>query len=197
MVDETAVTDGRVERGSRNRRAVVDALIALTDEGVLQPSVAQVADRAGVSERSVFRHFEDMASLHEVAAQIQMERIAPLFRSVGPDGTLADRVAALVAGRCELLEANAPVRRAARLREPFYPEVRRILDRGRRALRHQLEETFAPELDRLSDPVRVEVLAALDVATSWDTWEVLRHVQRLAEDEATAVVRRTVSCLLA
>ena len=40
--------DGRVLRGERNRQAIVDALLALYEEGVLRPSANEVAERAGV-----------------------------------------------------------------------------------------------------------------------------------------------------
>jgi AcrR family transcriptional regulator len=189
--------DGRVDRGDRNRRALVEAIVALIDEGELKPSVAQIAERAGVSERSVFRHFDDVAGLHRAAADLQLERIAPLVVDTPPDGPLAGRIERFTARRAVLLEANSHVRRAADLREPFYPELRRILDQARWALRRQIEVTFAPELDVLEDRDRALVAHALDLATCWDAWEHLRQYQGVAEDEALAVLRRTVTALLA
>lgn len=189
-------TDGRVERGWRSRRAVVEAAIGLIEEGVLLPNVAQVALRAGVSERSVFRHFQDVASLHEAVATVQMERIAALVVAVPPDGPLAARLDAFAEARAALLEANSPIRRSARLREPFYDEVGRFVDQARRGLRQQLEQTFAPELGRLGPADRAPVLEALDAATSWDVWEVLRTQQHLEVPAATAVMRRTMAALL-
>ena len=55
--------DGRALRSERSRRPIVEALFALVGEGVLQPTAQQVADRAGVGIRTVFRHFEDMDAL--------------------------------------------------------------------------------------------------------------------------------------
>jgi AcrR family transcriptional regulator len=42
---------------------MVQALIDLVGEGVLQPTAQQVAARAKVGIRTVFRHFSDMDSL--------------------------------------------------------------------------------------------------------------------------------------
>ena len=63
------VVDGRTRRGERNREAIIDALIACYDDGILRPSVQEVADRAGVSARSVHNHFVDVEALRaEVAS---------------------------------------------------------------------------------------------------------------------------------
>ena len=60
---EDEVSDGRVQRSVRSRRHILDAMVELVTEGELQPTGQQVADRAGVGLRTVFRHFEDMETL--------------------------------------------------------------------------------------------------------------------------------------
>src|SRR6185437_733480 len=55
--------DGRRLRRDRNRMAVVDALLDLYGESNLRPSTAEIADRAGLSHRSLFRYFDDFDDL--------------------------------------------------------------------------------------------------------------------------------------
>ena len=57
-------SDGRVRRGERSRDQIVGALLELVQEGFLRPAAEQVARRARVGTRTVFRHFEDMDSLN-------------------------------------------------------------------------------------------------------------------------------------
>ena len=192
-----SLDDGRVVRGLRNREALVEAIITLNEEGVLRPSAAEIAERAGVSLRSVYRHFEDMAGLHEAAAERQLERIAPLIVEVPPEGPLAARIEAFVDHRARLLETNIPVRRAADLREPFFPELRRVLDGGRRMLRDQVETTFAPEIDALRGADRDAARRAADLAASYEAWEFLRVYQGASFDEASAVMARLLRAALA
>ena len=45
--------DGRVTRTLRSRLAICDACLDLVQEGVLQPGADQIAERAGVSRRSI------------------------------------------------------------------------------------------------------------------------------------------------
>src|SRR5262249_35992701 len=62
--------DGRQRRSERSRGAIVQALFELTRAGELEPTAQQVAARARVGIRSVFRHFADMDSLYaELGAQ--------------------------------------------------------------------------------------------------------------------------------
>ena len=55
--------DGRHARRDRNRLAVVDAMLELYVEGNLDPSSDEIAERAGLSPRSLFRYFEDLDDL--------------------------------------------------------------------------------------------------------------------------------------
>jgi AcrR family transcriptional regulator len=56
-------TDGRVRRSERSRAAIVQALFELIGEGVLLPTADEVADRAAIGIRTVFRQFKDMDTL--------------------------------------------------------------------------------------------------------------------------------------
>src|SRR3954463_3401642 len=90
---ETTPGDGRTRRGARNREAIIDALIACYNDGLLGPSVQEVADRAGVSARSVHNHFVDVEALRAEVAQRQWERVTPLASYLDIEQPVATRVA--------------------------------------------------------------------------------------------------------
>ena len=75
-MDESARVDGRTARGQRTRSAVVDALLALQEEGDLEPTAQRVAARAGVALRTVFGHFSDMETLWAQAGERELAKIA-------------------------------------------------------------------------------------------------------------------------
>ena len=56
--------DGRVQRSQRSRKGIVDALLVLMKAGNYIPTAQQVADEAGISIRTVFRHFSEMELLY-------------------------------------------------------------------------------------------------------------------------------------
>ena|SRR5690349_16221106 len=171
------VADGRVQRGARNRDAIVDALLACYEDGILRPSVQEVAARAGVSARSVHNHFTDVEALRAEVAQRQWEKYAPL---VGEVATIDE----LVSRRAMFFEAVTPVRRAALLSVHDSPTIARNLGRLDRALRQQLEAVFF-EYD-------TEVIDAIELITSWDAWNRLRTAQACSVARARAIVERTI-----
>jgi AcrR family transcriptional regulator len=190
MVDVAA--DGRVQRGERNRAAIVEALLACYDEGELRPSVTQVAERAGVSARSVHNHFADVEELRAEVADRQWERHAHLAEPPPADLPLGARIEELVARRSALYEAITPVRRAAMLSVHESPTIARRLARLGRMMRAQLSSLFARELVRAPG----ETLDALDACTSWDLWERLRTQQRCSVASARRVVALSLHALL-
>jgi len=184
----TATSDGRVLRGERNRTAIVDALLALLAEGESRPSARLVAERAGVSLRSVFQHFDDMESLYAACVERQLGRVAQLVTPIEPQLPLDTRVAAIVDQRVRLFEQVAPIRRAALLAAPASPVLRAGLRRSSDELRDQVAKVFAPELTTRGR----EVLDALDVACSFDAWDHLSRTRGLR----AAAVRRAMTRLV-
>lgn len=183
--------DGRTARAARNRQAVLEAALALMEEGTLQPTAQAVATRAGVATRSVFHHFADLESLYADAAQMQIERHwLPLLRPV--TGDPSQRITALLKLRAELYERISGTRRAAQLREHESAVLSERLAQSRAALRAHLRENL-PELESLDRPAR----EAAQAAGSWETWEVLRRHQNLSVPAARAAVAATLTALLA
>jgi AcrR family transcriptional regulator len=171
-------------------------MLDLLEEGSLRPGAAEIAARAGVSVRTVFRHFEDLEQLFATATAHQGMRIGPLLLAAPPAGSRAGRVAALASHRAHLYERIGPVRRAALRHEPFHQAVREGLAQVRRLLRRHLLATFGPELESLDGTDRTTLVAALETATSFAAWDNLRVEQRLSVPQARAALTTTVEALL-
>lgn len=188
--------DGRTLRSIRTRSAVVDALLALIDEGDLRPPAPRIAERAGVSLRSVFQHFRDLEALFAVAADRQLERLQELFQPIAADGPLAARLDAFVQQRARIYEAFTPVRRAALVQEPFSVQAVASRDRVLALARAEVQATFAAEL-AAARTAAADLLEALDAAASWQVWEALRSHQGLSLARARKVLHRMLHSLLA
>ena len=190
-------TDGRIARGIKARESIAEALICLLVQGVERPTARQVAEQAGVSLRLVFHHFEDMESVLQSAVAIQVERHWHKLEAVAPDGDLGARVAATVRERSRLYEAIAPVRRAADLAAGRSQTLARQLEAARRLLRSQLRHTFSSELTACTAAgpagVEREFLDALEVSTSFETWDHLRRQCRRSPNAAARVMELLVS----
>jgi len=184
-------SDGRLRRGERSREAIVAALLELVGEGVLQPTAQQVAERAGVGIRSVFRHFDDMDGLFATMDERLRADALPILREEATAGTLRERARTLVARRAKLFERVSPYKRSAnvqRWRSDFLRSRHALLVRE---LRADLLRAL-PELAEES----AELLDAIDAFTSFETWDRLRGDQRLSRERAEATLERGLLALL-
>lgn len=193
VVDEPAV-DGRAARSAKTRNAIADALLDLLADGRLRPTAREIADRARVSVRSVYVHFDDLEDLFCVAANRHFTRIAPMLAPAPATGALSERADALVRQRIRLYAQAGAVARATRLHAAFSPTLARILSEAQTRSRADLERLFAKELHALSPAHRTSTLAVLDVLTGPDAWETLR--ERYDIDDETAIRRVTDSIVL-
>jgi len=188
--------DGRTARALRTREAIVDAAIALVEEGDIRPTAPRVAERAEVSVRSVFQHFDDLESLYAAVADGLLERVAGLVSTIDSSAPLPVRIERFVAQRGRLLEAITPIRRAANVHAPFSPEITERLRSGHEFFTGEVEQAFSPELDRLQEPERGELLDALAVTVSWSSWETLRVLDGSTQARARRVLERALAALL-
>ncbi len=197
MQESAVPTDGRAARAARTRDAIVDASVALVEAGDLRPTAPRIAERAGVSVRSVFQHFDDLPTLYTAVVQRVVERLAVLVVPIDPAQPLDARIVTFVDHRAALLEAVTPFRRAAAVHGPFSSEIRDAVAEGTAFLRAEVEAAFGPELAAASADPRRELLDALAATTSWALWDALRSEAGDSPDEARAVVTRMLRSLLA
>jgi TetR/AcrR family transcriptional regulator, regulator of autoinduction and epiphytic fitness len=188
--------DGRTVRAERTRRALVDALVALLDEGMLRPTAEQIADRAGVSERSLFQHFSDREQLFEAVARQQYERVLPTLKPIDASLPVSERIDAFVDQRARLYEQTKGVRRAAPLLEPDSGAVAGWLATARKAGAADVERVFRTELEATPEGERAVLGAALVSASAWTAWESYRFHQGLGVARARAALRATLAALL-
>lgn len=192
----TPPLDGRSARALRTREAIVDACIGLVEEGELRPTAPRVAERAGVSVRSVFQHFEDLPALHSAVNQRIVMRLKAMLHPVDPTLPLDTRLPAFVRHRGALLEAMTPYQRAAQVHGPFAPEIRDAVRIGNGYLREEVAGVFQREIEQAPPADQRELLEALATVLSWATWDTMRSDGACSVDEAASIVRRLIRAIL-
>ena len=181
--------DGRTARRTRNVDAVLDAIIELAGEGSFDPTAEEIADRAGVSHRSIYRYFDSRAELLGAAVRRAVEQIAPVlyFDHVG-EGSLDVRVERFVSARLEVHSAFGPVVRTVLNQGDEAP--RASLDQVSLSMREQLEAHFAAELDRLDDADRTITVGVLDSLFHFDALHHLDSSMGHDHDLLATALRR-------
>lgn len=196
LSDDVVLDDGRHQRSARSRDAVVEALLSLYEDGHLRPGVALIAERAGVSQSSVFRHFQDVDELVRCAIDHQWDRLREHFEPPDANGPLDRRVASLVAQRVRLYDVAGPALRAARLLAPDNAALQAAFTYRRELLRQQVAVQFEPELAAMSAARRRRVVDALDIATGFESVEALRIDRDAGRKRTTDVLTLIIKGLL-
>jgi TetR/AcrR family transcriptional regulator, regulator of autoinduction and epiphytic fitness len=192
------IVDGRTARRERNKDAVLDALIQLANEGHHEPPVELIAERAGVSYRSVYRYFDDRTDLMLSAIGRVMGDLWPIFdiENLG-EGPLDERIERLITIRLDAYRKLAPVTRSAvhlRVEEPIVAES---YDRVRGYLRDQLAHQFGPELAAIPETEREVALSALDTMFQFEALEYLAKQNGMTDDALARVLARHLRAHLA
>lgn len=183
-------TDGRRRRSQQSRDRIVAAMMALVEEGQISPIAEQVAERAQVGLRSVFRHFNDMDSLFaEMAMRLARNYQSALAPFVSTDwhGQLFEAVDRRIA----IFETMLPFKRAADAHRHSSAAIQANHGEITQLLRARLRGMLPPELQ--NDAVAFE---ALDFLLSIDSWQRLRLEQKLSPEIARAVIERQIGSLV-
>jgi len=187
----TPEDDGRRRRGADNRARIVAAMLDIVREGEVAPSAEQVAARADVGLRTVFRHFQDMESLYrEMSAEIEGELLATMATPFKAD-TWRGRVMELIERRGTVFDRIGPFQRASAVTRPrskfLQEDHARLVGASRMALLAQL-------------PVEVSadrpLVEALDLLLSFEAWTRLRVEQGLSAGDAKAALAEAVGRLI-
>lgn len=194
IVSETS-TDGRRARRDRNSDNVIESLLDLINEGNVWPSAQEVADRAGVSLRSVFRYFDDLDALLEAAMDRQFDRSAHLFAAPRPANTLQGRIDALVDSRLEMYEGLATISKAVRTRAAVRPRAAEFATKGRAHMRSVVESYLAADLEAVG-PDAPMVVEALVMLLCFEALEALTEVQGMSREQSYEVLRNALRRVL-
>jgi len=180
--------DGRVQRSLNSRQKIMDAVLGFCNDGVLIPTAQEVADRAGVGLRTVFRHFSDMQSLFiEMNSQI-IAHVTPLFADLDRSGPLESRIARLVSLHCQVFDEIGNYMRASLAQAWKFEALHKNYKRGNDALRADMK-LWLPELESLDDSVALEI----ELLLSFESWDRMRRFNGLSRDEFEALLRDRIA----
>lgn len=192
-----SLDDGRHLRSVRTRDAVLNAFLALLEEGDLSPTAQRIAQRAQVSARSVYHQFADVGTIHELAGQRVLARVAGIASWVDPALPLTERVDSYVRYRVAVFDVIHPLSSAARVREPFSAVLRANRNGVLTFADDNVRQVFAPELAMMPTVHRDRLVAAISLATVWSSWYTLTEELGLERPAAIAVMRASTRALLA
>ena len=178
--------DGRLKRSERSRSAIVDAMVETIRQGVYVPSAQQVATQAGVSIRTVFRHFSEMDLLYREIDEVMRPFYLKYFTIEDDSGTVQQRAARLVESYITGYVENYHLEKAVHALLWRSSTLRESYLYNQKLLRKMLL-TIIPELKDSKKPFVIEIA---DSVTSFEHFERLHDYQQLPVEDCKAIITR-------
>ena len=183
--------DGRVRRSERSRKKIIDAMIDLVNDGNFDPRAQQVAEKAGVGLRSVFRHFDDMDSLFSDGIAQMESDILPIVYAPYISKDWRSRLDEYIDRRAKIFEQirNAFIFGSIKRYQSAVVahDANRITKNQRRFLKENLPKEIA------ADAILFE---ALDVMMSYESFRKLRVDNGLSAKRTKEVIKEAVGRLV-
>ena len=194
---ESSHSDGRTGRRDDNILLALRTAQTLFDEGLLVPSIEEVAKRSGLSPRSLYRYFEDRQTMVRQAIDLVTQEAYKLgaIDNIGV-GPLATRIDAIVTSRIRVYKNVAGSLRAAAALYPTENELVGAADRSLRLKMLQCSRQFEPELSRLDKRERVAVSEACNMLLMMESIHVLHHRRGLEFDTIADVLSGALTKVL-
>jgi len=185
MTTATSRPDGRTVRRLANRERILDSALDLVATRA-DVNAETIAQKAGVSVRSVYNHFPTERDLVAGMYERGTELVRPLLGLMPSiDVPFNERVAKWVRVWARIQEQIAPIRWRALVAEDEHPELQPELTELRRAHRAEIKRSF-PEICGRS--ARAAAVAATDSLM----WRSLRRHQGLSFEAACDVIEETI-----
>ena len=187
MATRTYRQTRRADAAERTRAAIVVAAGELfREDPQLDPSLEALAERAGVSTRTVIRQFGSKEGVLEAAITAGVEQAA-VTRHAEP-GDVAGAVRAIVT---HYESMGDEVMRWLAVAERL-PMVRRVTERGVETHLEWVDAVFAKDLEGRPRGESKARRAALATATDVYVWHLLRRREGWGREATEAAMRRMV-----
>ena len=195
----TRLVGGSEERHSlriRTRQRLIASFLELLRETPEIPTAARVAKRAGCSRQSLFRHFSSLLDLSVAVAEHGFVQATKQAVARHVDSARQARLRSQVETRSRTCEEWLPLWRALLHYQRRSDKLRVWVERVHDATLQRLELMYKPELSRLSDGERVDILIALGALTDFESWARMRELHGLSIEEAQNVWIKAIDRML-
>lgn len=188
--------DGRVARRLENRVRIVDALFELIRGGQYHPTLKDIAERAGVTPRTLLNHFPDVGALLRAALLRGRELVDQDLPELPDHPDPEARVREFFLKSAEFYDSYAAIRWSTLTFRGNVPGFEFRQARGGALLGRvegrllALLEGFGVSIDNDR-----ELRRALRMTTDPLSWRLLRVQQKLSRPEAAASMARSVIAL--
>ncbi|WP_022887110.1 TetR/AcrR family transcriptional regulator [Glaciibacter superstes] len=173
------------------RHRILSSVLALSAEKfTLEIVLADVAERAGVTTKTILRHFGSREGLFDAASEFNRGEI--VRERVAPVGDIPAAIATVV----DHYEERGDWVMRMLGQEHSDDRARGVVGMGRVVHREWVATTFRPQLERVPVADREAVVDLLVMATDVYTWKLLRRDRDLGRADTEQRMRTLVQAIV-
>lgn len=143
--------DGRHERVRKGKEAAINAIIELVTEGRVNLTAADIAARAGISERTFTRYFDSLGELISVSYQQIQPHVEHMITLEVPPGDLQSRIKSLVNLRLSLIRTYGPLVDAVDQLSSNWAVAKEVVRERDHVLNVQFQRWFSAERTKINE----------------------------------------------
>jgi len=173
------------------RTNIRDAALCLAASDRVIPTLETLVQETGLSAAEIEAHFPSMDDMAIEIRKVAEDLFGELEDAMPAKGALIPMLEELVVLRARYYEAAADFKHLGDAGGRFLPSV--ATSQAIRAARYRarLTEMLEPHcLGKTAD-----VVAKVEMMTSWDSWRHLRGVQRLSSDQAVDLLKSVLTAV--
>jgi AcrR family transcriptional regulator len=179
--------DGRLLRTQRSRQAILDAAFQLMHTDGIMPTAQVIADRAGVTIRTLFRHFPEMDFLYREMHELTFEAYAKEYQKGDKTGTLEQRVSNAVVTFTNAYSKMRNIFLVTKSMLRGSPFLRENYAKAQKNLSKRLLD-WLPELAAMPDDTH----DAVDGLLSFEFWHRLHVIQGMSKKRTVSLIQTMV-----
>jgi AcrR family transcriptional regulator len=193
---ETPHIDGRRKRRIKNKLRTTEAILDLILETGDVPSIEAMAERSGVSRRSVFRFFNNKAELYSEMHNLMRQRMWNRFSFLvaDTDRSLEETIRLWIDLRIQINEYIMPLRTLVEEKKRGSSLIQDRQKDTRQVEQQVIHDLFAPYLHDHSEQEGIQRLLLLNC--SWNVWSLLRNDYGLSIEESRKLLEMQIGTLL-
>lgn len=143
--------DGRHERVRKGKEAAINAIIELVTEGRVNLTAADIAARAGISERTFTRYFDSLGDLISLSYQQIQPHVEHMLTLEVPAGNLNSRITSFVSLRLSLIRTYGPLVDAVEQLSSNWAVAKEVVRERDHVLDVQFQRWFSTERTKMSE----------------------------------------------
>ncbi len=184
-------SDGRKQRTNDTRQKIIKAMLQLILEGNVSPNAEQVAAKAEVGLRTVFRRFNEMEILfRELAGEIHRTFMPEFSKPIMGD-TWQEKLFDVLERKMVIYEKVRPYRNAAYYHMQTSDYLRKDIERWDKA-----EKTVLQNVLPFKEKDKQILFAALSVCSGYSSWHSLHYDHGLSKKQTLQSIKITVLALI-